>query len=96
VHLLADCVASLTGDAAYDRDDVHAGTGSWRSDSGAIVSLRLSAAPSSTEETVSTQRDAHLRGQDRLRSKLICGWSPPVRHRSSAIRTFASGGTTPR
>ena len=24
------------------------------------------------------------------------GWPPPARHRSSAIRTFASGGATPR
>jgi hypothetical protein len=54
-------VASLTGDGAYDRDDVYAEVAARHPDAAVIVPPRASAVPSGTVEIAPTQRDAHLR-----------------------------------
>ncbi len=53
-------VSSLTGDGAYDRDDVYAEVAARHPDAAVIVPPRSSAVPSETAETAPTQRDAHL------------------------------------
>jgi DDE family transposase len=54
-------VASLTGDGAYDRDDVYAQVAARHPAAAVIVPPRSSAVPSAAAETAPTQRDAHLR-----------------------------------
>ena len=54
-------VASLTGDGAYDRDDVYAEVAARHPGAAVVVPPRSSAVPSDTAETAPTQRDAHLR-----------------------------------
>ena len=54
-------VASLTGDGACDRDDVHAGVAARHPDAEVIVPPRSSAVPSDTAQTAPTRRDRHLR-----------------------------------
>ena len=54
-------VASVTGDGAYDRDDVYAEVMTRYPDAEVIVPPRANAVPSETAETAPTQRDAHLR-----------------------------------
>ena len=69
-------VASLTGDGAYDREDVYEAVaerhpeaavivpprkGAVPSDAAVVVPPRSSAVPSDTTETAPTQRDRHLR-----------------------------------
>jgi hypothetical protein len=53
-------VASLTGDGAYDRDDVYAEVTARHPDAAVIAPPRANAVPSGTVETAPTQRDAHL------------------------------------
>src|ERR671916_299979 len=53
-------VASLTGDGAYDRDDVYAEVAARHPDAAVIVPPRSSAVPSEAAETDPTQRDRHL------------------------------------
>jgi hypothetical protein len=54
-------VASLTGDGAYDRDDVYAQIAARYPDATVVVPPRSSAVLSDMAETAPTQRDAHLR-----------------------------------
>ena len=54
-------VASLTGDGAYDRDDVYAEVAARQPDAAVIVPPRANAVPSDRADTAPTQRDAHLR-----------------------------------
>src|SRR5690349_9401788 len=54
-------VASVTGDGAYDRDDVYTKVTTRHPEAEVIVPPRSSAVPSQTAETAPTQRDAHLR-----------------------------------
>ncbi|WP_338045244.1 transposase, partial [Paracraurococcus ruber] len=54
-------VASLTGDGAYDRDDVYAAVAARHPNAAVVVPPRASAVPSAAAETAPTQRDAHLR-----------------------------------
>ena len=54
-------VASVTGDGAYDRDDVYAEVAVRHPDAAVVVPPRSNAVPSDTAETAPTQRDAHLR-----------------------------------
>jgi len=53
-------VASLTGDGAYDRDDVYAVVAERHPGAAVIVPPRSSAVPSQTAETAPTPRDRHL------------------------------------
>ena len=53
-------VASVTGDGAYDRDDVYAEVAARHPEAAVIVPPRANAVPSGTAETALTQRDAHL------------------------------------
>jgi hypothetical protein len=53
-------LASLTGDGAYDRDDVYAVVAERHPEAAVIVPPRSSAVPSQTAETAPTQRDRHL------------------------------------
>ncbi len=54
-------VASVTGDGAYDRDDVYAEVAARHLEAAAVVPPRANAVPSEAAETAPTQRDAHLR-----------------------------------
>jgi hypothetical protein len=54
-------VASLSGDGAYDRDDVYAAVAARHPDAAVVVPPRTSAVPSAAAETAPTQRDGHLR-----------------------------------
>ena len=53
-------VASVTGDGAYDRDDVYAAVAARHPDAAVVVPPRASAVPSAAAETAPTQRDCHL------------------------------------
>ena len=54
-------MASVTGDGAYDRDDVYAEVAVRHPDAAVVVPPRANAVPSETAETAPAQRDAHLR-----------------------------------
>jgi hypothetical protein len=54
-------VASVTGDGAYDRNDVYAEVAVRHPDAAVVVPPRANAVPSDTAETAPTQRDRHLR-----------------------------------
>jgi hypothetical protein len=54
-------VASVTGDGAYDRDDVYAGVAVRYPAAAVVVPPRANAVPSKTAEIAPTQRDRHLR-----------------------------------
>jgi hypothetical protein len=54
-------VASVTGDGAYDRDDVYAAVAVRHPDAAVVVPPRSSAVPSQTAETAPTQRDRHIK-----------------------------------
>ena len=54
-------MASVTGDGAYDRDDVYAAVAVRHPAAAVVVPPRANAVPSDTAETAPTQRDAHLR-----------------------------------
>ena len=53
-------VASVTGDGAYDRDDVYAAVAARHPAAAVVVPPRANAVPSDTAETAPTQRDRHL------------------------------------
>jgi Transposase DDE domain len=53
-------VVSVTGDGAFDRDDVYDEVAERHPDATVIVPPRSSAVPSATAETSPTQRDRHL------------------------------------
>src|SRR4051812_33649709 len=54
-------VASVTGDGAYDRDDVYAEVAARHPAAAVVVPPRANAVPSQAAEIAPTQRDAHLR-----------------------------------
>ncbi len=54
-------VASVTGDGAYDRQDVYAEVAARHPEAAVVVPPRSNAVPSDTAETAPTQRDRHLR-----------------------------------
>src|SRR5918998_1734470 len=54
-------VASVTGDGAYDRDDVYAEVAARHPEAAVVVPPRANAVPSEAAETAPTQRDRHLR-----------------------------------
>src|SRR3954454_17710560 len=54
-------VASVTGDGAYDRDDVYAKVAARHPAAPVVVPPRANAVPSEAAETAPTQRDRHLR-----------------------------------
>ena len=57
---VAEPVASVTADGAFDQDRVYADVAERHPDADVIVPPRLTAVPSATAETVPTQRDRHL------------------------------------
>src|SRR3954454_18047357 len=54
-------VASLTGDGAYDRQDVEGAVADRHPEAAVVVPPRRDAVPSGAAETAPTQRDCHLR-----------------------------------
>src|SRR5690349_5205173 len=58
---LEGAVASLTGDGAYDREDVYGAVAERHPEAAVVVPPRKDAVPSGTAETTPTQRDRHLR-----------------------------------
>src|SRR3954451_18507279 len=57
---VADPVASVTADGAYDQDRVYADVAERHPDADVIVPPRSTAVPSATAETAPTRRDRHL------------------------------------
>src|SRR3954449_3826486 len=57
---VAEPVASVTADGAFDQDRVYADVAERHPDAGVIVPPRSAAVPRATAETVPTQRDRHL------------------------------------
>src|SRR4051794_16842803 len=57
---VADPVASVTADGAYDQESVYADVAERHPDADVVVPPRSSAVPSKTAETAPTQRDRHL------------------------------------
>jgi hypothetical protein len=53
-------VVSVTGDGAYDRDDVYIEVAARYPEAAVVVPPRASAVPSDAVETAPTQRDRHL------------------------------------
>ncbi len=53
-------VASLTGDGAYDREDVYGAVAERHPEAAVVVPPRRDAVPSETAETAPTRRDRHL------------------------------------
>ena len=53
-------MASVTGDGAYDRDDVYAEVAARHPAAAVVVPPRSNAVPSDTAESAPTQRDQHL------------------------------------
>ena len=54
-------VASLTGDGAYDREDVYGAVAERHPEAAVVVPPRSGAVRSEAAETAPTQRDRHLR-----------------------------------
>jgi len=54
-------VTSVTGDGAYDRDDVYAEVAVRHPEAAVVVPPRANAVPSDAAQSAPTQRDAHLR-----------------------------------
>ena len=54
-------MASVTGDGAYDRDDVYAEVAARHPEAAVIVPPRANAVPSEAAQIAPTQRDRHLR-----------------------------------
>src|ERR671912_1180211 len=54
-------VASVTGDGAYDRDDVYTEVAARHPEAAVVVPPRANAVPSEAAETAPTRRDEHLR-----------------------------------
>jgi hypothetical protein len=57
---LADPLASLTADGAYDQDRVYEAVAEHHPDASVIVPPRTTAVPSASVETAPTQRDRHI------------------------------------
>ena len=57
---VAEPVASVTADGAYDQESVYADVAERHPDADVIVPPRSTAVPSATAETMPTQRDRHL------------------------------------
>jgi len=57
---VAEPVASVTADGAFDQDRVYADVAERHPDADVIVPPRPTAVPSATAETAPTQRDRHL------------------------------------
>jgi hypothetical protein len=64
-------VASVTGDGAYDRDDVYTEVAARHPEAAVVVPPRANAVPSETAEIAPTQRDRHLR---RIAERGRRGW----------------------
>jgi hypothetical protein len=79
-------VASVTGDGAYDRDDVYAVVAERHPEATVIVPPRSSAVPSQTAETAPTQRDLHLR---RIAEHGRMGWQKASGYNRRALAEAA-------
>jgi hypothetical protein len=75
-------VASLSGDGAFDRDDVYAEVAARHPDAAVVVPPRSSAVPSDTAETAPTQRDLHLRC---IAERGRMGWQKASGYNSRAL-----------
>ena len=64
-------VASLTGDGAYDREDVYGAVAERHPEAAVVVPPRKGAVPSDTAGTEPSQRDRHLR---RIAERGRLGW----------------------
>src|SRR3954471_19431524 len=64
-------VASVTGDGAYDRDDVYAAVAARHPAAAVVVPPRANAVPSEAAEITPTQRDRHLRC---IAERGLMGW----------------------
>src|SRR4051794_40526079 len=96
-------VASVTGDGAYDRDDVYAEVAARHPEAAVVVPPRANAVPSEAAETAPTQRDRHLRvspsagawaGRRPQGTTGVLSWKPISRAGSaSSVTGYASRRT---
>ena len=79
-------VASVTGDGAYDRDDVYAEVAARHPEAAVVVPPRANAVPSEAAEIAPTQRDRHLRC---IAERGRMGWQIISHNLKSASRNFS-------
>src|SRR4051812_5303066 len=75
-------VASVTGDGAYDRDDVYAEVAARHPAAAVIVPPRANAVPSAAAESAPTRRDRHLRC---IAERGRMGWQKASGYNSRAL-----------
>src|SRR4051812_2253490 len=75
-------VASVTGDGAYDRDNVYAEVAARHSAAAVVVPPRANAVPSEAAEIAPTQRDRHLRC---IAERGRMGWQKASGYNSRAL-----------
>jgi hypothetical protein len=75
-------VASVTGDGAYDRDDVYAEVAARHPEAAVVVPPRANAVPSEAAEIAPTQRDRHLRC---IAERGRMGWQKALGYNSRAL-----------
>jgi IS5 family transposase len=78
---VAEPVASVTADGAFDQDRVYADVAERHPDADVIVPPRSTAVPSATAETVPTQRDRHLQ---LIAEKGCMGWQKATGYNARA------------
>src|SRR4051794_3756481 len=85
---VADPVASVTADGAYDQESVYADVAERHPDADVVVPPRLTAVPSATAETAPTQRDRHLQ---LIAEKGRMGWQKASGYNARARAEAAMG-----
>jgi hypothetical protein len=75
-------VASVTGDGAYDRDDVYAEVAARHPEAAVVVPPRANAVPSAAAAIAPTQRDRHLRC---IAERGRLGWQKASGYNSRAL-----------
>jgi transposase len=81
-------IASLTGDGAYDRDDVYRAVADRHPEAAVVVPPRATAVPSDTANTAPTQRDRHLQ---QIAERGRMGWQKDSGYNRRALVEAAIG-----
>ena len=79
-------IASLTGDGAYDREDVYGAVAERHPEAAVVVPPRRDAVPSDTAETAPTRRDRHLRS---IAERGLMGWQKASGYNRRALAESA-------
>jgi hypothetical protein len=81
-----DPAASLTGDGAYDREDVYGAVAERHPEAAVLVPPRRDAVPSGTAETAPTRRDRHLQ---LIAERGLMGWQKASGYNRRALAESA-------